>query len=199
VIAVFIMSLIVDLHPYFYVSEDRKPRRKHMAGPFFTEGSFTKNTEQEVDVMMEKLGEWVDDSRRPSPKESARLAALKKPLVAMSKRVSVILISVLLNAFFMKDWSKILDLFLKIYLDSFRLSQVSVGQFMGTWHVTGVIPTVFEVGASNPREKYSWNAERNCIDVVFDYVPQGAKAYSQILQRGMVVRYEYCGLYFDLF
>ena len=30
----------------FYL--DRAPQRKHMAGPFFSEGSFTKNTPQQV-------------------------------------------------------------------------------------------------------------------------------------------------------
>lgn len=39
----------------FYL--DRKPQRKHIAGPFMTDGSFTKNTDEEVDVMMKKLSE----------------------------------------------------------------------------------------------------------------------------------------------
>jgi dehydrogenase/reductase SDR family protein 12 len=39
----------------FYL--DRKPQRKHIAGAFFTEGSYTKNTDQEVDTMMMKLEE----------------------------------------------------------------------------------------------------------------------------------------------
>lgn len=37
----------------FYL--DRRPQTKHIAGPFMTEGSYTKNTEVEVDEMMEKL------------------------------------------------------------------------------------------------------------------------------------------------
>eukprot|EP00429_Kryptoperidinium_foliaceum_P057825 CAMPEP_0176076100 /NCGR_PEP_ID=MMETSP0120_2-20121206/38040_1 /TAXON_ID=160619 /ORGANISM="Kryptoperidinium foliaceum, Strain CCMP 1326" /LENGTH=340 /DNA_ID=CAMNT_0017409813 /DNA_START=164 /DNA_END=1186 /DNA_ORIENTATION=- len=39
----------------FYL--DREPQQKHIAGPFFSEGSYTKNTEAEVDEMMEKLKE----------------------------------------------------------------------------------------------------------------------------------------------
>ncbi|KAL3809364.1 hypothetical protein ACHAXA_004367 [Cyclostephanos tholiformis] len=39
----------------FYL--DRKPQRKHIAGAFFTEGSHTKNTDEEVDIMMKKLEE----------------------------------------------------------------------------------------------------------------------------------------------
>jgi dehydrogenase/reductase SDR family protein 12 len=37
----------------FYL--DRKPQRKHLAGAFFSEGAFTKNTDSEVDEMMSKL------------------------------------------------------------------------------------------------------------------------------------------------
>mmetsp|Transcript_4782 Transcript_4782/g.8912 ORF Transcript_4782/g.8912 Transcript_4782/m.8912 type:complete len:427 (+) Transcript_4782:22-1302(+) len=39
----------------FYL--DRRPQRKHIAGPFMSDGSFTKNTEKEVDEMMKKLEE----------------------------------------------------------------------------------------------------------------------------------------------
>jgi len=39
----------------FYL--DRKPQRKHLSGPFFTDGSFTKNTEKEVEEMLVKLKE----------------------------------------------------------------------------------------------------------------------------------------------
>mmetsp|Transcript_13356 Transcript_13356/g.28773 ORF Transcript_13356/g.28773 Transcript_13356/m.28773 type:complete len:246 (-) Transcript_13356:422-1159(-) len=37
----------------FYL--DRAPQPKHLAGPFFSEGSYTKNTREEVDEMMRKL------------------------------------------------------------------------------------------------------------------------------------------------
>ena len=36
---------------------DRKPQREHLAGAFFSEGSFTKNSQAEVDEMMKKLKE----------------------------------------------------------------------------------------------------------------------------------------------
>jgi len=39
----------------FYL--DREPQTKHMAGVFFTEGSFTKNTPSEADDMMLRLGQ----------------------------------------------------------------------------------------------------------------------------------------------
>jgi len=37
----------------FYL--DRMPQRKHIAGAFMTDGTFTKNTDEEVDVMMKHL------------------------------------------------------------------------------------------------------------------------------------------------
>eukprot|EP00240_Pyramimonas_obovata_P005529 CAMPEP_0118953750 /NCGR_PEP_ID=MMETSP1169-20130426/57110_1 /TAXON_ID=36882 /ORGANISM="Pyramimonas obovata, Strain CCMP722" /LENGTH=328 /DNA_ID=CAMNT_0006901283 /DNA_START=81 /DNA_END=1064 /DNA_ORIENTATION=- len=40
----------------FYL--DRSPQRKHLSGMFFSDGSFTKNTDAEVDAMMQKLEEW---------------------------------------------------------------------------------------------------------------------------------------------
>jgi hypothetical protein len=41
----------------FYL--DRSPQRKHIAGVFMTDGTFTKNSEDEVDVMMKKMEECV--------------------------------------------------------------------------------------------------------------------------------------------
>jgi len=47
----------------FYL--DRKPEAKHMAGPFFTEGSFTKNSDAEVDEMIRKLAEAAHEELTP--------------------------------------------------------------------------------------------------------------------------------------
>ena len=41
----------------FYL--DRKEQTKHLAGPFMTEGSFTKNSREEIEEMMDKLHEVV--------------------------------------------------------------------------------------------------------------------------------------------
>jgi len=40
---------------------DRKPRVKHLAGPFFTEGRFTKNTDEDVDEMIKNLAETAHE------------------------------------------------------------------------------------------------------------------------------------------
>jgi lipocalin len=56
----------------FYL--DRMPQVKHMAGAFFTEGSFTKNSPAEVDEIIQRLGEMshevfatCSNSFKPSP------------------------------------------------------------------------------------------------------------------------------------
>mmetsp|Transcript_10415 Transcript_10415/g.27510 ORF Transcript_10415/g.27510 Transcript_10415/m.27510 type:complete len:261 (-) Transcript_10415:354-1136(-) len=73
----------------FYL--DRKPQVKHMAGPFFTEGSHTKNTSAEVDRMMDMLEEWSTAAARPAAPTSdeAMAADLKRPLCAMSRPIDI--------------------------------------------------------------------------------------------------------------
>ncbi len=41
----------------FYL--DRKPQPKHIAGPFMTEGSYTKNSDEEIRAFMEKLSQTI--------------------------------------------------------------------------------------------------------------------------------------------
>lgn len=67
-----------------------------MAGVFGTEGSYTKNSEAEVQQMLTDLALWSDASTRPTPQESERLRALHHPLKPMQKPVD-------LQAF-MGDW-----------------------------------------------------------------------------------------------
>lgn len=71
----------------FYL--DRSPQVKHIAGPFFTEGSFTKNTAEEVDTMMANLEMWCSSSTRPSLEEQLRLASLKLPLQASTTALDI--------------------------------------------------------------------------------------------------------------
>ena len=60
IISVNVCYLLTILE--FYL--DRSPQCKHMAGPFFSEGSFTKNSEQDVDQMMENLEKWSSAKSR---------------------------------------------------------------------------------------------------------------------------------------
>lgn len=50
----------------FYL--DRMPQVKHMAGPFFSQGRFTKNSTMEIDDMIVRLGEMSHEVLAPSQK-----------------------------------------------------------------------------------------------------------------------------------
>jgi len=75
----------------FYL--DRKEEPKHLAGPFFTEGSFTKNTAAEVDEMMASLQQWSSRGTRPSEAaaaaEAAEAAARLLPLRESSAPIDI--------------------------------------------------------------------------------------------------------------
>jgi dehydrogenase/reductase SDR family member 12 len=62
----------------FYL--DRTPRVKHMAGPFFTEGSFTKNTPEEVKSLMTGLEIWSELQGPPEPFPTGPLVAMQAPI-----------------------------------------------------------------------------------------------------------------------
>jgi len=89
----------------FYL--DREPQVKHIAGPFFTEGSYTKNTVEEVNLMMSKLDDWAN-GRRPTDlieRNELLLAsaeARKAPLSAMDRPIEL--------ARFMGKWYVILNI-----------------------------------------------------------------------------------------
>jgi dehydrogenase/reductase SDR family protein 12 len=66
----------------FYL--DREPRVKHMAGLFFSEGSFTKNSPSDVDNMIRGLGEMSHEVLAPSATSLAAptglLDAMQEPI-----------------------------------------------------------------------------------------------------------------------
>jgi len=70
----------------FYL--DRKVGPKHIAGPFFTQGTYTKNTRAEVDAMMLRLDEW-STGRRPAAEAEAEALALRSPLKESASPVDV--------------------------------------------------------------------------------------------------------------
>ena len=72
----------------FYL--DRAPCRKHLAGAFFTEGSFTKNARAEVDALMHHLQQWSDSNSRPKEMvPPARHDQKLVPLVAMQRPIDI--------------------------------------------------------------------------------------------------------------
>ena len=119
-----------------------------MAGPFFSEGTFTKNTPLEVNSMMEGLGNWANGRREPLA-ELLRRADLSLPLKPAA-------------------------------------TPVSTQAFMGQWHVLAVIPTPFEIGASNGVENYTYDERRGEINVLFEYAGRGGRGPTKVKQKARV-------------
>jgi NAD(P)-dependent dehydrogenase (short-subunit alcohol dehydrogenase family)/lipocalin len=128
----------------FYL--DRTPRVKHMAGPFFTEGSFTKNTASEVADMMTNLDLWTTQGRyeeRFSYVVKGNIVTPKKDSTG-SSRVSTGPLAAMNRC-------------------------VDIKRFMGRWYVHANIPTIFDRDTVNNIEDYIWDEGRNIILVSFKY------------------------------
>lgn len=130
----------------FYL--DRSPSRKHMAGAFFTDGDFTKNTPEEVQKMMELLEKWSTlpfdqgplEELLPEEKVSRiNYEAAKCPLTAMTE-------------------------------------SLDIQRYMGRWYVQANIPTYFDKGTINNTEDYKWDEERQKVLVSFKYSAAVTKA-----------------------
>lgn len=123
----------------FYL--DRTPRRKHMAGAFFTDGSFSKNTPQEVQAMVEKLEMWSKLPYHQGPLE----------VLLPDERVSRI------------NYEES-----RIPLTAMKES-IDLKRYMGRWYVQANIPTYFDKGTINNTEDYRWDEERKMVLVSFKY------------------------------
>ena len=62
---------------------------KHLAGPFFSEGTFTKNTTDEVDEMMANLEDCANGRWQEISEKEAHKHMLKNPLCEMSKTIDI--------------------------------------------------------------------------------------------------------------
>eukprot|EP00927_Polykrikos_kofoidii_P048967 TRINITY_DN43122_c0_g1_i2.p1 TRINITY_DN43122_c0_g1~~TRINITY_DN43122_c0_g1_i2.p1 ORF type:complete len:523 (+),score=79.35 TRINITY_DN43122_c0_g1_i2:77-1645(+) len=143
----------------FYL--DREPQVKHMAGPFFTEGSYTKNSDVEVADMMEKLEAWTEGGR-PSVEESIARHETKAAGVASRQEGKL----------------KPLD------------RTIDVKQFMGLWYIISNIPSFVDKNTSNGTEKYEWDEAQQQINVVFTYMDMARTKSSSILQSAKVINKE---------
>lgn len=158
----------------FYL--DRKPQVKHLAGPFFSEGSFTKNTTAQVDEMMVNLHKWshgevpTDSNAGETSTEQALGAAPPAPppqvfaTAAEARKLPL------------KAMNKFVD----------------TQKFMGTWYVLANIPIpVVEVGLCNGTEIYTWDEETQLIAVNYKYTkPNKAGVQGkvgQFIQKAQVV------------
>lgn len=67
------------------------------------------------------------------------------------------------------------------------VSKVDIQRFMGDWYVIASIPTPFEKGVYNGLETYSWNEEKQRIDISFTFRKdsfEGPK--KEITQKGWI-------------
>lgn len=139
----------------FYL--DRKPQVKHMAGPFFSEGSFTKNTPEEVEEMMKSLADWTSD-RRPTASQLVELNEAK--MVSEDIR--------------------------KAGKCTASEQPIEIQRFMGKWYVVAHIPTYFDKGTVDNTEEYVWDAEKQTIGITFTYSNAKRTKTSTINQTGKI-------------
>jgi len=138
----------------FYL--DRAPQVKHMAGPFFSEGSYTKNTEAEVDEMMQNLEAWTS-GQGPSPLELQERHQAHDAGQAVVGNIEAI------------------D------------QPIDLQRFMGSWYVIGHVPTFLDKNTSNGMETYTWNEEKQRIDVLFTYMDLERTKMSRVEQKAVPV------------
>jgi len=64
---------------------------------------------------------------------------------------------------------------------------VDLQRFMGDWYVIANIPTRFELGAVNAVENYTWNVEKEIVDVTFKYRAGAVDGeVKQMTQKGFI-------------
>jgi lipocalin len=124
----------------FYL--DREPQFKHIAGPFFTEGTYTKNSPEQKAEMMQKLRDWTCDKAPTKDELVARhsanqafneVQASKKKLEAMEQ-------------------------------------PIELQRFMGSWYIHGAIPSLLDKNTVNGIETYTWNEAKSRIDVKYTFM-----------------------------
>jgi len=130
----------------FYL--DRTPQVQHMSGPFFTEGSHSKNSTAEVDALMEKLESWANGGL-PTAEQ----------LVATSEAVDAGIES-------LKGKCQPME------------RKIDVQKFMGKWYIIGSIPSFLDKNSANGTEEYAWNEAEQQIDVTYTYMSRDLKKTS---------------------
>lgn len=140
----------------FYL--DREPQVKHLAGPFFSEGSFTKNSEAEVASLMEKMESWTTGGRPSTEALQARHAAFAAG-----------------SATRQEGRLKPLD------------RPIDLQRFMGQWYVISHIPTFIDKNTVNGVEKYTWDEEKQLVNVEFTYMDAERTKTSSVEQTAKMV------------
>jgi apolipoprotein D and lipocalin family protein len=69
--------------------------------------------------------------------------------------------------------------------------KVEIPKFMGRWYVIASIPTMFETDAYNATESYTWNSDKDRIDIDFKYNKDSATGpIKRIPQKGFIYNKE---------
>ncbi len=67
------------------------------------------------------------------------------------------------------------------------VGRVELQKFMGRWYVIASIPTSFEEGAVNAVETYTWNEEKERIDIDFRFHKDRADGPEKVIpQKGFI-------------
>jgi dehydrogenase/reductase SDR family protein 12 len=121
---------------------DRSPQKKHIAGWFWTEGSRTKNSPDEVAMMMANLERFVREDTSDVWRPSLERTAAKLACRAATPRLSA-------------PEEPQLDLF----------------RFMGRWYVLANVPIMAanEHNLCNPIERYEWDEQAKRVQVIYRY------------------------------
>jgi len=127
-----------------------------MAGPFFSEGHFTKNTKAEVDEMMQNLEAWTNGLGPSVHELQERHQAYDAGQAVVGN---------------LEATAQPLDL----------------QRFMGSWYVIGHVPTFLDKNTSNGVETYTWNEEKQRIDVLFTYMDLERTKMSRVEQKAWPV------------
>ena len=149
----------------FYL--DRKAETKHLAGPFFTEGSYTKNSAAEVDEMINQLDAWANGRRAEEmavavaeAEGAAAEAAAEAAAVCRSARDTPLRESP---------------------------TPIDIQKFMGKWYVVAAVPTPFDRGAVNETEEYTWDEDNQRINVTFRMQSSVGGTIKEMGQRATIV------------
>lgn len=139
---------------------DRSPQPKNISGMFWTEGGATKNTPDEVAMMMLNLERFINKEdplydvwRFSEERAQAKLSnlATQKNLVAIKEPI---------------DFTK----------------------FMRKWYVLANIP-IFQMNEQNyynATEFYEWDEKNKRVQVVYRYYPMGSAEVAEARQHGYV-------------
>mmetsp|Transcript_15208 Transcript_15208/g.39305 ORF Transcript_15208/g.39305 Transcript_15208/m.39305 type:complete len:632 (-) Transcript_15208:94-1989(-) len=139
---------------------DRQPQSKHLAGWFWTEGSRTKNSADEVAMMMVNLERFVaaegpmKEVWRPTPERTQ--AKLEARASAKSLTASP--------------------------------GPLDLQRFMGKWNVLANAP-IFAMGEQNlynPVENYEWDEANKRVQVVYKFYRMGSTELGEARQHGYV-------------